>query len=229
MNNNYKILITNHDKYKNVKLNNIYVLKDNNNKCRKSHLIYIKLLVTLLLFVAKLQTNISTISSDLEEYEIDKAPQHENTEKDHIQLRSKIFWNYTFLKNEMHAYELYNVFKFPKISLILMNNENHQPNIYKIKDYIKIFVSQKFTNVEIILCLFKENKKDYNSFTKEFENLMKKDVLKVYLKTGDIKEDYSNIINLIKGSYTIFINDNNLIEDIHFQQIFEFLVDKTNN
>ena len=129
----------------------------------------------------------------------------------------------------MHAYELYNAFKFPKISLILMNYENHQPNIYKIKDYIKIFVSQKFTNVEIILCLFQKNKKDYNSFTKEFENLMKKDVLKVYLKTGDIKEDYSNIINLIKGSYTIFINDNNLIEDIHFQQIFEFLVDKTNN
>ena len=228
--NNYKILITNHDKYKNIKLNNINVSKDNNNTSILIHFTYIKLIVVLLLlFFVKLKLNHLSKSYDLESYEIDKITNDENQENAQIKLRRNIFWNFTFLKNEMHSYELYNTFKFPQISLILMNNEKPQQNIYKIINYIKILVSQNLTNIEIILCIFRKNKNDYNSITKELNKLIKNDVLKVYLKIGDIEEDYSNIINLIKGSYTIFINNNNLIENIQFQNLFELSLDKTSN
>ena len=62
-----------------------------------------------------------------------------NTYDTVIDFNTLYFWNYTYLENEMHNYSLYNEFKNPKISLILIFkdiNENEEYNIINLINFI---------------------------------------------------------------------------------------------
>ena len=223
MNNNYKILKTNYDKSKIFKIDNIKYLKEKNNLINKANFSFIKIVVVLLLFtIIKFKITYPSKENVIKQYEIGQNTNPENKENFDIIPNSKNFWNSTFLKNEMHSYGLYNAFKSPKISIILMNMCNPRLHIYQIVNQIKNIVSQNISNIEIILDIDNRQKKEYNIIARELGKLLKNDILRIYNKKKQIKEDYSNIINLIKGFYAIFINDYNSLENIPFQQIFEY-------
>ena len=151
-----------------------------------------------------------------------KKIQLESTNRKNLNLNnpvSKYWYNLTFLKNEMHSYSLYNEFKIPKISLVLMHDKNKQ-NIYKTIKRIKQISSKNNSNIEIILFLENENKTVFNLTNNEFKNDIKDGMLKIYESENDIEKDYSNIINIIKGSYTIFINNIKLLKNINVIELF---------
>ena len=95
--------------------------------------------------------------------ENEKLPAFKNNTKKIIQnnitknnkSRPKLFFNTTFLKNELHSYGLYKVFKCPFISIILIVKEKIHFNIIQLMNQIKYITSQNFSNIEILINLVK--------------------------------------------------------------------------
>ena len=227
MKNNYKFLIVNNDNLKNFKLDNKNLNRDNFYSINKTTIYCIKFIfIILLMFIIK--SNIYKIY-------------YKNTKNKHIikqeksidkkkfifnKLRCDRFWNYTALKNEMHSYGLYNAFKFPQLSIIIMNNEKIKQDKSKIINYFKSIDFQNFLNCEIFLYVEKDRKKIEYLFNNEIKKIKQKDILKIYKQRNDIKEDFYNLINLAKGLYTIFINNFNFLNNISINQIMNY---KKNN
>ena len=143
------------------KLDNINNIKEKNDLISKAKFLFIKVFVVLLL-LAVIKFKIINFKKQ-NDIELDEASQILNPEhKQNFRFNSKNnnFWNFTFLKNEMHSYKLYNSFKFPKISIIIMNKDDPQKYRYRIINQIKKIISQYFTNIEIIL--YFDNKKKVN-------------------------------------------------------------------
>ena len=220
--NNYKILISNDKNLKYYKFDNIYFLKENNNLLCSTNFSCQKIIIVLLLFIT-INLQIKLIKSNkLEKYNSDKITKSIKKEANGTYPKRNDFRNFTFLKNEMRYYGLYNTFKNPKISLILMTNEKPKNIKYNVLNFIKNLSLQNISNIEIILYTDYKEKRDLNISTKELKKLIKNNILNIYTKKSNIKEDYSNLINLIKGFYTIFINNTNLLKKIQIQQILRY-------
>ena len=224
---NYTILSPNHYLTNNFKFENIYNKQENNNYINKSSNGYIKLLVVLLLIIIiSLEIN---HADNLEKYEFEQFSDGEKKDNIFVNFRKNIFWNYTFLKNEMHYYELYNILRIPKISLIILNDEKVEKDINEIQTLLMPLFSQNFTNIEIILNL--KNKKDCNYIeqNKELHSYINHGMLKIEKKTNNIKDCFANLINLSKGIYTVFINNLSSINFINIQQLFNYTKNNVNN
>lgn len=76
------------------------------------------------------------------------------TKKEEIKFNKDYTWKIANLKNEMHNYSLYNIFKLPKISLILINNNNNLRLNEKdtIKQLENIWYNNEI-NIEIIIVI----------------------------------------------------------------------------
>jgi len=138
-----------------------------------------------------------------------------------IDFNTLYFWNYTFLKNEMHNYSLYNEFSNPKISLIIIIKYHNENEEFNIIEKINFIISQNFTNLEILLFLKKGNKFFYH-IEYELQNLIKNNILKLYNQSDSRKQDYTNAINNIKGTYTIFLKYLNLVNYLKLTQIYNY-------
>lgn len=46
--------------------------------------------------------------------------------------------------------------------------------------------------------------------------------MKIYNQSDNIKKTYSNVINIIKGAYIIFINDLNLVNYLQLKQLYNY-------
>ena len=114
----------------------------------------------------------------------------------------------------MHSYSLYNTFKYPHLSLILMNKGAPKTNIYQIYNFAKNMTLNNFSEYEIILY----NNVDINDMNNKNERYLKKliknSILKIYSKKNELKDDLSEIINLVRGFYTIVLNNINLLKII---------------
>ena len=219
--NNYKILVINNDKFKNLKSDNKIVIKENNFIIYKKYEPYLKFIAVLLLFI-------------IIKYKIKKLVYNKDfpTNKNDTNIKKLekdyIFWNYTLLKNEMHSYGLYNSFKLPQISIIAMND-----NISKDKDEIiktiKSINHLNYSNVQIILSLKKVKRNSFFYSNKDIKKLKKEGILKIYEQKRNIKEDFYNLINLSKGLYTIFINSTNLLKNLSMNEIFNYSKNNINN
>ena len=217
--NNYKILIKNNDVLTNLRIENyLSTLKTSNFIINKINYTFIKItFVLLLLFALRIKTNFYS-----------KLNKHEQKFEE-IKENPILFYNFTFLKNEMHTYSLYNTFKFPQISLILMSNEFQKVNSLYLIDKIKYIFSQNYPNIEIILYLHNKNKREYNIIKHALEKHLHDKSLKIYNKKGDLKEIFFNLINLVSGLYTIFINSLDFIKDLQLGKYFDFTKGKIDN
>ena len=217
--NNYKILIKNNDVITNLRIGNyLSNLNTNNFIINKKNYSFIKITFVLLLFFAfRIKTNFYS--------KLNKSAQKLEEKKENPAM----FYNCTFLKNEMHTYSLYDTFKFPQISLILMSNEFSKINSLHLIDQIKYIFSQDYKNIEIILYLHHENKREYNIIKHSLRKHLHDKSLKIYNKKGDLKEIFFNLINLVTGLYTIFINSLDLIKDLQLGKYFEFTRGKIDN
>ena len=228
MKNNYKILKRNNDQLKNLKIDNKNILKESNYSISKINFPYAKLIIVLLLIIViKYKINRYYSENDFEKYEIDDN----QNQKDYVKYnhKSNIFWNYTYLKNEMDTYGLYNEFKFPQMTIIIMNIENFKKNSSRIVNTIKSITRQNFSNIEIILYL-KKDKENYSILNEnDIGEIQKNDILRIYQQKTNIKEDFCNLINLSNGLYTIFINTFNSMNNIPFNKIKNCTKNNINN
>jgi len=93
----------------------------------------------------------------------------------------------------MHSYSLYNTFKKPQFSLILMFNEKQKNSINKIWSFIKNMISKNFSDFEIVL--YNMEKKDkYNLYEKQMNNFIKNNILKIYSKQNKKNSDLIQLI-----------------------------------
>ena len=218
--NNYKMLITNHDKTQKFKFyNNINDTKEFFGFIKIVNSPYVKILfIALLLLSANHQLSKFTKSNNIELQKVENLQNQKSSE----------FCDSTFLKNEMHSYSLYNTFRIPKFSFIIMNG-TIKSDIVQIIDQIKTLTSQNFTNIEIILFLIIDNMSDYSQLKKEFNGLMKRNILIIYNKKRNVNNDYSELINTIKGYYTMFIDNLDDIKNLNLEQMINFTKGKIDN
>jgi lipopolysaccharide biosynthesis glycosyltransferase len=221
-NNNYKILNRNDEKFKNIKLNNI----NYNNNTNDNANILITKLIFLFLLIVSFNYRISIINRlNALEYKEIFEEEESNIYGNDLKQRKNDFWNITLIKNEMNYYSLYNQFKFPQISFLLMNNNNRKYFMETI-NHIKKLTSQNFSSIEIIFHTEKMNKNDLRKINNEFKTLIKSNTLKLYIKKENISDSYSSLINLSKGLYTVFIDNSSILDNIQLNQLFEY---KKNN
>ena len=224
MKNNYRILITNNEKERHSKPNrNLFNFQYNNSYNNKTNDFFYKLIIINFLIII-LISRIAKIKkiTELEQQEINE----ENQPINEIHQKASDFWNCTFLKNEMHYYRLYEKFKFPQITLILMDYKNHKEELFQIINHIKNITSQNFVNIEILLCIQKMKKSDYNIIRNKLIELIDNNVVQIYNEDGNMKNTYTNLINLIKGEYTIFINNLSLLNNIQIEKFYNYTKNK---
>ena len=148
-NNNYKILILNNDISKKLGLeNNINYLKYNSRSSQNLNASYVKLFFLLLMILIGLHNFEAKKLNLVKENKIELNQQRKKI--NNLSELKKLF-NPTFLKNEMHSYGLYNIFKFPFISLIFMLNMSSHENIIPVFTLIKNITYNNSINIEIIL------------------------------------------------------------------------------
>ena len=232
MNNNYKILINN-DKQKIFKLDNIsFNIKSNTIFLEIPNYILIKviyLLLLIILFLFEKSYIIKLKEVEIYDYKEQKFQKVENQTKEFNIVQPKDFYNITLLKNEMHYYSLYNYFKCPIFSLVIMGEYNSQHNLFQTINKIKNKTCyQNFSNFEIILYLSDINKRNYNILKSEFNKDIDEKTLIFFKKRKKIKYVDSNLINSIKGIYTIFINNTNIIENTQLVYLFNYIKGKIN-
>ena len=140
------------------------------------------------------------------------------------------FWNNTYLKNEMHSYSLYYKFNFPHISLILINDNNLRLYELDTIHLIENIYSQNIANIEIKLIIKNNKARDYNLIKKRFKKLIERKNISMHLTSKNkLKITLNNVINLIRGTYTIFINHINILKNLKITKLLDFIKDKTDN
>ena len=141
----------------------------------------------------------------------------------------KKFFNTTFLKNEMHSYGLYKIFKIPFISLIFRINNNNNRNIIQTIKQIRFIISQNFTNLEILLFIEKLKIKNYIFIKKELKKPIKDKILQIFNIKNNTNNFYSFAINLVKGLYTIFLDELNLYKILDLDYFYNYTKGKNEN
>ena len=206
MNNNYKIIFLYYDKLKNNNSNNKIIINSNNNLLNELTILLFKIFIIIVLIVIFNHQNKNTLQNNKIKSAQSKEIQNSNKIlKNEEKSQRKPFWNNTLVKNEMHSYSLYNTFKKPQFSLILMNNGKPKNSINKIGSFIKNMMSKNFSDFEIVL--YNMEKEDtYNLYEKQRNNLIKNNILKIYTKQNKNNADLTQLIYFISGYYTIFIN-----------------------
>ena len=225
--NNYKIL--KRQKNKNYFFfvdNNINSFKANSNGIKYLNDYLIKLLIVLLFIVLIRLEKLNYNLNELEQNDEDDFIKIENEQKIQKSLLSHDFFNITFLKNEMHYYSLYNSFYFPKISLVIMNQNNNHTYISEIIKLIDNLIDTNHFDFEIILYFESLKRKEYKLIKDKYKKIINHNMFIIDGKIEDKYDNYYEIINIVRGLYTIFINDINLLNNINTTQIFNNTIGK---
>ena len=198
---------------------------NNNSTINSRNLVNNKLLFLILLIILKqLIIKIKIIDK------IIKRNKQENKKKEEINFNTVFFWNSTYLKNEMHSYSLYNVFKSPLISLILIENNSLRLHDLSTIKKIENISSNYLTNIEIILVIKKSNAREVNLIKKSLPKfILEKNILLFYYYDVEPKEIYTNLINIIRAKYTIFINNFNILQKLQMNELFNETKGKIDN
>ena len=152
------------------------------------------------------------------------------TKKKEINFNKVYFWNTTLLKNEMHTYSLYNIFKLTRISLILIDDIN-----LRLKEFDTIYqiiniCNLNLTNIEIIYVVQNENENDFNLIKGRFPKyIVEKNIIKFFDYKGTLRKSLNELINLIEGTYTIFINNIHILKKLQITELFNYTKGKIDN
>ena len=228
----HNLFINKNDKYKYkflLKDNNVDYFNIGNNNVKHLNNPFIKLIIILLLYIIiELEIYNYHELNEIEEKE-DYYINDENKQKIEKRLITHDFFNITFLKNEMHYYSLYNIFKYPKISLVLLFQKNSYKDIFDITAQINNIIDKNFSNFEIILYCQNLKGNDYKYISKKYKKIINNKILSVYNKKDEIHNIYSKIIYSINGLYTIFINNLESLPNINIDFLFNYTKGKIQN
>lgn len=159
-----------------------------------------------------------------------KEERKDQTKKEIINFNKSHFWNLTFLKNHMNKYSLYNFFKLTRISLILIDNINLRLKEFDTTHLIENISNENLTNIEIILCTQNDNITNYNLINDRIPKyILEKNIIKFFNFTKAFTISLTKLINIIKGTYTIIINDFNSLKKLQITQLFNYTKGKIDN
>ena len=188
-----------------------------------------KLLLILILIIFQLL--ITKINIRIQNHVKNKVNNNINTKTEEINFNTVYFWNTTFLKNEMHKYSLYNTFKTPFLSLILINNNNLRLDELSTIQLLENLCLQKLINIEILLVVENYDDKNFNFIKRRLSKCdLEENNLLFFNDNGSPKEKiYNNLVNIIRGIYTIFINNFDILKMIQIKQLFNIVKGKIHN
>ena len=207
--------------------NNEYENKDDE-KYKNSIFINTKFIYILLILIIIVLPNYNFINN-IRMYS-DETEDDENINKENIPNTNYFkYFNYAIVKNQMHYYKLYNIFKIPQISIVISDKDIHRKKIKLIINQIKNLTNQNFSNLEIVLCIDRKEKNDLKQIQNEFSNSLKNKVLKIYEIKNNITKEYADIINKLNGVYTIFLNNIDCLENINMYSIITYTYGRIDN
>ena len=124
----------------------------------------------------------------------------------------------------MGNYSLYNIFEYPKISILLQINIVN----YNLDNIIKLIYNlknQTFKNIEIFI--LSKTQFDYNIM----KNISKIDnrIKSFLLPKKDILDNIFHVIKKVKGKFTIIINNSLTYEMNELEEFYNFTRGKINN
>ena len=182
--------------------------------------------IVLLLIIIRLQISIINNKGIY----IDEKENEDQINQEFIsKVKYKKYFNVTVIKNQMHHYKLYNVFKKPQVSIVLINNENNSKNLKLTRDTIRNLTSRNISHSEILLCIDSKEKIAIKYIKNEFKNILKSKLLNLYEINDNKKKEYEDIINKINGIYTIFIDDINSLNITQIESMIKYTYGKIDN
>ena len=126
---------------------------------------------------------------------------------------------------EIKEHSLYNLFKYPQISLLITSLEK-----FPIYDLLNFFLNQSFKDIQFILYLSSQENKTHFNILKE--HLIKDNKnIEIYVYKGKPKliDKIYYLTNKIKGKYTIFLNEYIKFKKKDLDNIYNFTKGKINN
>ena len=183
---------------------------------------FIKLILLLLLYFL--------YTSHFFTYKIKEQNIVENEEK-YLDIQSALNYtfNSTYIKNEMGTYGLYNIYKVPQISLILTNFDILKIDEKKLTNGIRFITEQKYKNIEVIIYITNITKKEFKKFKEKYKNIFPRKTFKFIFRENENEVNYSDLINELKGRYSIFINDLNTLPFLNLEILFNNTKGKIDN
>ena len=142
--------------------------------------------------------------------------------KDIIDKQKRIETNYN--DPEIKDHSLYNLFKYPQISILITNLEN-----FGIDGLINCIINQSFKNIQFILYLSSlENKTHFNILKKY---LIKDNRIEIYVykKEAKLIDKIYYLIKKINGKYTLILDKYVKLIKNDLENIYNFTKGKTNH
>ena len=132
-------------------------------------------------------------------------------------------YNYNYFFNEFGNYSLYNLFKYPQITILIPNFNEWNFNKNEIKNFIKSFENQSFKEIQILIYLnnIEDNLLTNYSLTDDRIHILK--LKKFYF------ENLENLVFNIKGKYTIIMDEYINFEKDDLKKFYFYTRGKINN
>ena len=142
--------------------------------------------------------------------------------KDIIDKQKRIETNYN--DPEIKGHSLYNLFKYPQISILITNLEN-----FGIDGLINFIINQSFKNIQFILYLSSLENKTHFNILKKF--LIKDNRMEIFVYKKKIKliDKIYYLIKNINGKYTLILDKYIKLTKNDLENIYNFTKGKINN
>ena len=129
--------------------------------------------------------------------------------------------------NKMGNYNLYNLSKFPQISIIILNIEKFIFNDKTLLNIIKNMRNQNLKDLQIIFCISNTTKIDYIKLIKNYSRIDKR--IEIYFsKNNNIFNNACDLFNKIKGKYIIIIKEYILFKKDELKNFYSYTKGKIN-
>ena len=150
-----------------------------------------------------------------------------------LSILNKNYKNESYYKDPIiNDHSLYNIFKYPQISILIVDIENWKIDKIELKNMLNYFLNQKLDNIEILFYIQKLNNTNYYNIIKNYSLFDNR--IKIYYyteNTNNIKiiDKISYLINKSKGKFVLLINKIINLKENELEQFYNFTKGKPNN
>ena len=132
----------------------------------------------------------------------------------------------------INNHSLYNIFKYPQISILIVDIENWKINQKQLKNMIDYFLKQKLKDIEILFQIRKLNSQNYYNIIKNYTLFDNRIKLNYYTDNTNNKiftDKIYDLINKSKGKFILLMNNNINLKENELQMFYNFTKGKEEN
>ena len=128
---------------------------------------------------------------------------------------------------ELGNHSIYKDFYYPQISIILMKIESFKDDNNTLFDVLVNLKSQKLKDIQIIISSIKSKTNFQNNISNKLLNDNRIDIY--YLKSNNLRDNFYDLINKIKGKFTLIMDKFFFFDKDELLKYFNFTKGKIKN